>query len=393
MTDYRFLLSGLCVYDIKSDPLIEGFMKLSDGAESAAEGYAQIVRTLLSAGKDIGAYLTALLCRTGLPEAILANKASDKYAKLAVASDLNALVQLADIKPAQLKKELSAQYGKSFSSLPNYSSKGAGENFNGKFFVSYALKNGSGVFSQSRTFSWSNHALEPVDCAGAIPFNELQGYELQRHRIYENTEFFCKGLPACNALLYGDRGTGKSATIRALSGEFDNLRMIDLPKTALDELPELFGILARNGLRFIVTIDDLSFAENDDRFNALKAALEGSLSSKPENVLIYATTNRRKLIKDGERPNDVSRSDSIDESMSLADRFGLFVTFARPDKQDYLERIAVGRERLGLSYDDDELEKAANRFAARRGGFSARIAEQFLGWAKARDESGLDLND
>lgn len=393
MTDYRFLLSGLCIYDIKSDPIIEGFMKMSDGAEAAAEGYAQIVGTLLSSGSDIGAYLTALLCRKGLPEGVLANKASDKYAKLAIASDLSALAQLADIKPATLKKELSAQYGKNFTALPDYCSKGAGENFNGKFFVSYALKNGSGIFSQSKTFSWSNHALEPVDCTDAVPFAELHGYEIQRRRIYENTEFFCKHLPACNALLYGDRGTGKSATIKALAMEFANLRMVDLPKSAIDELPELFGILAKSSLRFIVTIDDLSFAENDDRFNALKAALEGSLSSRPENVLIYATTNRRKLIKDEQRSDDVSRSDSIDESMSLADRFGLFVTFARPDKQDYLERILDGKERLGLTYGDDELELAANRFAARRGGFSARIAEQFLGWARARDESGLDLND
>ncbi|MDE6727882.1 MAG: ATP-binding protein, partial [Oscillospiraceae bacterium] len=184
--------------------------------------------------------------------------------------------------------------------------------------------------------------------------------------------------PAQNVLLYGDRGTGKSSTVKAILNESKYLRMVEVSKNDIDVLPKLFNKLKDIPLHFIVMIDDLSFAENDDRFGILKAALEGSLSAKPDNILIYATTNRRKIIRETAADREISGADAIDESMSLSDRFGLFVTFTKPDKRVYLDIVKQLAEDKGLDIREEELFEAAERFALKRGGRSPRTAKQFI---------------
>ena len=157
-----------------------------------------------------------------------------------------------------------------------------------------------------------------------------------------NTRALLDGFEANNMLLYGDRGTGKSSTVKALLNEYagQGLRMVEMPKEYLRELPDLTGRLARIPLKFIVFIDDLSFSDGDDNFAALKAVLEGGLASRPQNVVIYATSNRRHLLREtfSDRGGDeVHRADTVQEAVSLSDRFGISLTFLMPDKQKFLD--------------------------------------------------------
>lgn len=178
----------------------------------------------------------------------------------------------------------------------------------------------------------------------------------------DNTESFVCGLPANNVLLYGDRGTGKSSTIHAILNAYkeQGLRMIEIPKSAVEELSLIREYLADSPMKFIIYIDDLSFDSQDNAFTELKAALEGGLSACQPNTLIYATSNRRHLIKENfsDREDDVNKNDTRQEQLSLSDRFGLTITFINPDKKDYLdivEKIAADR---GLQVDAQRLDAA-----------------------------------
>ena len=215
-----------------------------------------------------------------------------------------------------------------------------------------------------------------------VMLDDLIGYEIQKKKLVDNTEAFIKGLPANNVLLYGDRGTGKSSTIHAILNAYkeQGLRMIEIPKSAVEELSLIREYLADSPMKFIIYIDDLSFDSQDNAFTELKAALEGGLSACQPNTLIYATSNRRHLIKENfsDREDDVNKNDTRQEQLSLSDRFGLTITFINPDKKDYLdivEKIAADR---GLQVDAQRLDAAAEQWAVRRGGRSPRCARQFI---------------
>ena len=191
------------------------------------------------------------------------------------------------------------------------------------------------------------------------------------------------GRPAANALLYGDAGTGKSSTVKAIANHlFDRgLRLIEIRKNQLLLLPKVMGEIGKNPLKFIIFIDDLSFNKNDDQFSMLKATLEGSASARAANAVIYATSNRRHIVKESfaEREgSDVHRNDTVQETLSLSERFGLTVLFAKPEKKLYLEIVNELAARNGVVADPEELARAAEEFALRRGYRSARCAEQFI---------------
>ena len=197
-------------------------------------------------------------------------------------------------------------------------------------------------------------------------------------------------------LLYGDRGTGKSSTVKALLNEYASkgLRMIEMPKEFLRQLPDLTGYLAGLPMKFIVFIDDLSFSSDDDHFAALKAVLEGGLASRPDNVLIYATSNRRHLLREtfSDRSGDeVHHADTVQESVSLSDRFGISLTFLLPDKQRFLEIVEQIAHDRGLDVERDVLLQAAERWALERGARSPRYARQFVADAQARLAQGKPL--
>lgn len=170
--------------------------------------------------------------------------------------------------------------------------------------------------------------------------------------------------------------------------------MVQIEKKDLNSLSKLIGLLADNPLRFIIFIDDLAFSENDDGFNALKACLEGSLSKKADNTVIYATSNRRHLVKEtfsSREGDEVHRADTIDDSLSLSDRFGLTVTFMVPDKAKYLDIVLKIAQDRGLKADEEILTKGAERFALQKAGRSPRIARQYVDMVQGRLEMGLEL--
>lgn len=225
--------------------------------------------------------------------------------------------------------------------------------------------------------------IEPVQSPDPVKLDDLVGYEREKKIILDNMRALLAGMPAANVLLTGDAGTGKSSTVKAavnaLAGE--GLRILELRKDQLHFLPKVMGELRGNPLKFILFIDDLSFTGDDDNFGALKAMLEGSVSAKSRNVVIYATGNRRHLVKErfsDREGDDIHRNDTMQEILSLSERFGVLVTFSRPDKATYLEIVRRLAEAEGLSFGEEELFAAAERFALSRACRSARAARQFV---------------
>jgi predicted AAA+ superfamily ATPase len=256
---------------------------------------------------------------------------------------------------------------------------------------SYYERYGSGVIEKYDAFVW-NGKLDGVARYDAVSFSQLIGYAPQKEKIIENTAFFVNGLPYNNMLLYGDRGTGKSSCVKALLTAFKerNLKLVSLPRDEIGDLPSLTAALSERGCKFVVFIDDLSFEENERGYKAFKSALEGSVRGQADNVLICATSNRRNIIrevwKEREGQDDINLNDGIQEKRSLADRFGLTVTFGAPDKQAYLEivRGLAGREGLKSA---DKLEAEALVWATRQGGRSGRTARQFINYVKGKTAS------
>lgn len=260
----------------------------------------------------------------------------------------------------------------------------------------YHSKNGCGPFVAHKAFLWRDGTMVPVEHPDPIRLSDLKDYEYQRHTAVNNTLAFLDGFEANNMLLYGDRGTGKSSTVKALLNEYADkgLRMIEMPKEFLRQLPDLSGRLAEIPMKFIIFIDDLSFADDDDNFAALKAVLEGGLASRPDNVVIYATSNRRHLLRESfsDRSGDeIHSADTVQESVSLSDRFGIFLTFLMPDKQHFLDIVVQIAEDKHLKADRQKMLDAAERWALERGARSPRYARQFIADMQARLSRGEEI--
>lgn len=242
---------------------------------------------------------------------------------------------------------------------------------------------GYGVFSENRAFILENQTLVPVRHPDPITLDRLPGYQRERQLVVNNTLALVEGRPAANVLLYGDSGTGKSSTVKAIINEYADrgLRLIELKKNQLTEIPALLDRLSSNPLRFILFIDDLSFTRDDDNFAALKAILEGSISYKNDNVVVYATSNRRHLVKEcfSDREGDeIHFGDTIAELTSLSDRFGLTVTFERPGKRQYIDIVLSLAQINGIILPEEILISSAEAYALRRAGRSPRVAKQFI---------------
>ena len=208
-------------------------------------------------------------------------------------------------------------------------------------------------------------------------------YERERQIIIDNTKALLDGKPAANILLTGDAGTGKSSTVKAVTNALwkEGLRIIEIRKDQLRAIPKILDELSENPLKFVLFIDDLSFIKDDDSFNALKAVLEGSVTAKSGNVVIYATSNRRHIIKEkfSEREgDDIHRNDTVQELVSLSERFGIHITFSKPDKKTFLHIVHHLAQENGIDMPESELDLLAERFALERGSRSARLARQFI---------------
>ena len=247
---------------------------------------------------------------------------------------------------------------------------------------------GYGIFARHHVFTLEDGHLVPVKYPDPQRLEQLPGYEREREKVIANTRDLLEGKPANNVLLYGDAGTGKSSAIKAIANEFAplGLRLVEVKKNQLYQLPELMDSLAANPLKFILFIDDLSFTANDDNFAALKAILEGSVGGRSQNLAVYATSNRRHLIKEtmsDRAGDDIHHGDTMQELMSLSARFGLTVTFSRPDKARFTQIVTELAGQYGLQMPSDQLMIRAEAFAIRAGGRSPRVAKQFIELCKA----------
>ena len=395
MQEFRNKIAGLCCFNVKDDPVLQGFRRLfGESAEESFEGYAQIVGTVLMSGKTLAEYFHDMLVFSESP--IVSEFAFGKTAKQdrlflrkdAIKYDIDVLKSLCEDTAAQIQIRLNTFYDTlDFGKLPLYDN-GVFE-YTTEYFLDYMRTNGGGMYAKYKAFTFDGE-LHPIEEPDRIKLSDLKNYEAQRKQVVDNTVCFLAGKPAQNVLLYGDRGTGKSSTVKAIMNESKHLRMVEVAKNDIAVLPKLFRVLKDIPLHFIVMIDDLSFAENDDRFGILKGVLEGSLAAKPDNILIYATTNRRKIIRETAADREISGADAIDESMSLSDRFGLFVTFMKPDKQVYLDIVRQLADDKEIELPENELFAAAERFALKRGGRSPRTARQFVDWIDGRIALGFD---
>lgn len=250
--------------------------------------------------------------------------------------------------------------------------------------LSNIQKYGYGIFSSSSMFRLTDDRhIEAIASADKTTLSQFVGYEEERRQVIKNTKAFLENRPAANVLLCGDAGAGKSSTVKAVTNAFfgEGLRLIELRKDQLRYLPEVMAKVNGNPLKFIIFIDDLSFNQNDDDFSMLKAALEGSASAMADNAVIYATSNRRHIIKESfsdREGDDVHRNDTLQETLSLSERFGLTVLFSKPNKALYLKIVKELARRFEISMEEKELEIQAESFALRKGNRSARCAEQFI---------------
>ncbi len=242
---------------------------------------------------------------------------------------------------------------------------------------------GYGIFAKYNVFTIKNSLIVPVKSPDTQNVSSMVEYEDQRNKVIENTKALLNGIPASNILLYGDAGTGKSSTVKAVANSLfsSGLRLIEVKKNQLYEIPEIIDKLGSNPLKFILYIDDLSFSSNDDDFAALKAILEGSVTGKNSNLVVYATSNRRHLVKEtftDRQGDDLHLSDTLQELMSLSDRFGLKITFSRPNKEEYFNIATHLANLYDINICNEELLKRAETFALRNGGRSPRTARQFI---------------
>lgn len=245
-------------------------------------------------------------------------------------------------------------------------------------------KRGCGVFARYYSFTaQADGTLLPVRHPDGQRLCELVGYARERNIVVQNTKALLSGLPANNILLYGDAGTGKSSTVKAVANEFraEGLRLIQLEKGKLAAIPALLDRLAEDPLKFILFIDDLSFASDDHDFTALKTVLEGSVNARPNNVVVYATSNRRHLVQEStsmRQGDEIHLADTLEEVSSLSARFGILVTFEKPGRDLYAEQVMALAHRSGIDLPEDALIRGAEAYAIRAGGRSPRTAVQYI---------------
>jgi Predicted ATPase (AAA+ superfamily) len=254
---------------------------------------------------------------------------------------------------------------------------------------SYYGEYGCGIFERYQAFVW-DEMLVGVTNYDKITFDRIIGYQRQKEALIENTEFFIKGYPANNVLLHGDRGTGKSSSVKALLNKFkgSKLKLISLNKNHVDRLYKIIESIADRGCKFIIFIDDLSFEETEIGYKHFKSIIDGGIEAQPSNVLIYVTSNRRNIIKetwkDRGETGEVHGNDGMQERLSLADRFGLSITFTAPDKEAFLDIVKGIAKQEKVKIDEATLIEEALRWDVRQKGRSGREARQFVNYIHAK---------
>lgn len=251
---------------------------------------------------------------------------------------------------------------------------------------------GVGMFGLNKAFRISSNentgvVFHPINNMDKVMLDDLIGYEIQKRKLIDNTEAFVQGRKANNTLLYGDSGTGKSTSIKAIVNQYydQGLRMIEIYKHQFKDLSTVISMIKNRNYKFIIYMDDLSFEEFEIEYKFLKAVIEGGVETKPENILIYATSNRRHLIKetwndrsDMQSDNGIHRSDTIEEKLSLVNRFGCQICYSKPSNKEFYDIVINLAKRNNINMTEEELHSEANKWEISHGGISGRTAQQFI---------------
>lgn len=258
---------------------------------------------------------------------------------------------------------------------------------------------GVGMFGLNKAFRINSGAdgisFTPINNMDKVMLSDLIGYEIQKKKLIDNTEAFVEGRKANNVLLFGDSGTGKSTSIKAIVNEYYDrgLRMIEIYKHQFKDLSNVIAAVKNRNYKFIIYMDDLSFEEFEVEYKFLKAVIEGGVETKPDNILIYATSNRRHIIKetwsdrdDMENDNGMHRSDTMEEKLSLVNRFGVTISYSKPSQKEYFAIVTALARRSGIKLSDEELCSEANKWELSHGGISGRTAQQFIYYLLGKED-------
>ena len=374
-------LETLCIFrELLKDPVIAALRSYLETPSAA--GYASFVSQLYEAnGGDIGAHVRELCENSSnvYVRTLGRGEKAPEYLYAALLSELDTLQQMA----ALTKEKLCAALDHT-GLLPDF----AGSTVDLRDEYLHRTANigtyGFGVYAKHHMFRVDEQdRIVPVLHPDRTALSQLVDYQRERRIVLDNAKALLMGKPAANILLTGDAGTGKSSTVKAVVNELwrDGLRLIEIRKDQLRAIPKLLDELSDNPLKFVLFIDDLSFLKDDDNFNALKAVLEGSVTAKSPNMVIYTTSNRRHIIKEkfSDREGDeVHRNDTMQELISLSERFGIHVSFSKPSRETYLRIVRHLAVENDLEIPEKDLDALAERFALERGGRSARLARQFV---------------
>ena len=393
-------INSLTVFhSLKSDPVISSLSNylqtLNQNNEACSVlAYSKIIHELYeSEFFSLSAYIKKLVGdnENVYIRMIGAKNQPPHILKKALDSELKILQEIADLDFETLTQPISDT-----TSLAGF----INDSFDISSYYSHRIDNiekyGYGIYAKHRMFYINNeNHIVPVKNPDSISLTQLYNYKREQEIILSNTKALLDGKPAANILLTGDAGTGKSSTIKAVVNELyeNGLRILEVRKEQLIMIPAILDELSQNPLKFILFIDDLSFQKDDDNFSALKAILEGSVSSRSQNVVIYATSNRRHLVKEkfsDREGDDVHFNDTMQQIISLSERFGIHITFNRPDKATYLDIVHNLVSAKGIEFDIQKLDTAAERFALARGNRSARAAKQFADSLASADEQVLN---
>ncbi len=261
---------------------------------------------------------------------------------------------------------------------------------------------GVGMFGLNKAFriqdrTDSKLVFLPINNMDKVMLSDLVGYEIQKKKLVDNTRAFVEGKKANNVLLFGDSGTGKSTSIKAIVNEFydQGLRMIEIYKHQFKDLSNVIAAVKNRNYKFIIYMDDLSFEEFEIEYKFLKAVIEGGVETKPDNILIYATSNRRHLIRetwsdrnDVQQDEGMHRSDTMQEKLSLVNRFGVTINYSKPSQKEYFDIVIHLAAKSGIKMSEDELKAEANKWELSHGGISGRTAQQFIYYLQGKEDNG-----
>lgn len=342
--------------------------------------YSDFVTAVFNEGGNISEYVKKFLKTSNDPYLKLVITGRDIPDQLADAHsrDLYVLQEVSDLKASDL-----LQLIKTHIIMPEFANSDLNIITEYSNMITSVDTKGYGIFADSAMFRIKDEELVPVINPEFQRLEQFYGYRLEREQVLKNTEALALGRNASNVLLYGDAGTGKSSTVKACAAAFfdQGVRLIEFNKDEVEMIPEIAEELRESPLKFIFYIDDLSFSDDDDNFYALKGVLEGNISGCSNNIVIYATSNRRHLVRESmeaRQGSDLHLNDTLQEMMSLSARFGLTITFSKPAKDLYVEIVLQLADEYGLEYEEADLIKRAEAFAIRANGRSPRTAKQFI---------------